>query len=265
MLTFGGSSAGRKFTVIRPSDEKPDEVLPVVFVWHWLNVVGDTARNAFQLDAATSKYRFIGVVPESKNDSPWNWPYDALATDARLDEEAQFFDDMLSCVTTQITNAALHCVSTIAFSAGALFASQLATRRSERLSSVVSLSGGIGGAIRDFVPSPVHRLPFIVLWGGPTDRLDPLVDFEAASKHLLDQLSGFAVVECIHDCGHNVPPFETPLRMDPAYRFAMDHPYGLPAGESPYSSGLPKEFPDWCSFGIGHTVARTKGPPCPSL
>src|SRR5688572_20594061 len=37
VLTFtDGSSAGRQFLVVRPKDQREGEVLPVIFVWHWL-------------------------------------------------------------------------------------------------------------------------------------------------------------------------------------------------------------------------------------
>jgi pimeloyl-ACP methyl ester carboxylesterase len=265
MLTLtGSSSAGRRFVVVRPADEKADEVLPVLFVWHWLKASPESAIDVLELEAATTQFRFVAVVPESKHDSPWDWPFDILSSDARLDEEARFFDDMLSCVAAQIPNVALHCVSSVGISAGALFTTQLATRRSERLSSVVSLSGGIGGVVRELAPDLVHRLPFFVLWGGPTDGYAPLLDFASASERLLERLTGQAVVECIHDCGHAAPPFDTPLRGAPVFRFAMDHPYGLPVGASPYAASLPKEFPSWCAFGAGKAVPRSGGE-CPTL
>ena len=251
--------------VVRPADEKPEETLPIIFVWPWLNASAGTTRQAFELDAATSKYRFVAVVPEPKGDSPWDWPSDVLASDSRVDEEMRFFDDMLSCVAAQIPAVALHCVATMGMSAGALFSSQLATRRSERLSSVVSLSGGVGGVIRDLTPAPVHPLPFLVLWGGPTDTFAPLISFASLSERLESKLTNDAVVECVHDCGHGVPPFDTPLRVDPAYRFVMDHPWGLPPAASPYATGLPTEFPAWCAFGAGHAIPRTGGSGCRAL
>jgi poly(3-hydroxybutyrate) depolymerase len=265
ILAFTDASAGRRFMVVRPKDERRDETLPIVFMWHWLSGAPETAKVAFEAQAAADALRFVAVIPESKDDTPWRWPFDILASDDRVEEEARFFDDMLSCVAQQIPNVALHCVSTMGLSAGALFSAQLVSRRSSILSSFVSLSGGIGGVIRDLSPTPANPVPALVLWGGPTDQYKEVVDFDAGSKRLLAKLAGHAVVECIHDCGHAIPPFETALKLEPAYRFAMDHPYGLSRGASPYAEALPKEFPAWCAFGAGHAVPRNQGGDCPGL
>src|SRR5262249_52425604 len=149
-------------------------------------------------------------------------------------------------------------------SAGAIFSSQLAARRSERLSSVVSLSGGVGGVIRDLSPIPKRQIPFFVAWGGPSDSF-AFIQFDPLSKNLEAKLKDDVVVECIHDCGHSVPPFDTQLRADPAYQFIVDHPYGLPATESPYVHGLPAGFPKWCAFGAGKAIPRTETGGCTAL
>jgi hypothetical protein len=42
------------------------------------------------------------------------------------------------------------------------------------------------------------------------------------------------------------------------WQFAFDHPFWLPAGQSPYTSkSLPTGMPDWCAIGAGNAVPRT--------
>jgi hypothetical protein len=262
--TFTGSSKDRRFFVVRPADEAPGEILPVLFIWPWLKAGADLTRTAWQLDDATKAFRFVAVVPEPKGDLFDDFPYDVTVSDARIAEEIQYFDDMLACVAAQIPNAALHCVASLGMSAGALFTAQLVARRSEHLASFVSFSGGVGGAVRDLAPLPVHKLPALVAWGGPQDAFY-VVNFEQTSTALAGKLVGHAVMECVHDCGHDMPPFDPPLRTMPAYRFALDHPYGLPPGTSPYASALPDGFPSWCAYGVGKVVPRqADGGACPT-
>ena len=48
---------------------------------------------------------------------------------------------------------------------------------------MVSLSGGVGGVIRDLVPMPTRQLPFFILWGGPKDNFEGVVDGESRNLH----------------------------------------------------------------------------------
>ena len=42
------------------------------------------------------------------------------------------------------------------------------------------------------------------------------------------------------------------------YRFALEHPYWLPAGRSPWDeTGFPEGSPSWCSIGVGSATPRT--------
>jgi pimeloyl-ACP methyl ester carboxylesterase len=209
--------------------------------------------------------RIVFVVPDAKGDLFYKWPMMSSRSQSRLDEETTFFDDMLACVgaALPIKN---HCVSSLGVSAGALFTGQLAAARSERLASFVSLSGGIGDPVREFGPA-ARPVPAFILWGGPTDRFPSetiaIFDFEKGSKKLAGALvnGGHSFVECIHNCGHDVPPFEDPAgapKADAVYRFILDHPYWSAPGASPYASGsLPTSFPAWCAVGHGKVVPRT--------
>lgn len=156
-------------------------------------------------------------------------------------------------------------MSSIGVSAGALFTDQLVIGRSERLASFVSLSGGVGGLARPWA-TPAHKLPGVVLWGGPDDDYPkqlPIMQFDKLSQNLESGMSadGLGMIECVHNCGHTVPPFDTPssgIRFEALYDFMLSHPYGLADGELAYPDGLPSTFPSWCALGRGNAVPRAE-------
>src|SRR5262249_22957670 len=143
-----------------------------------------------EVQAAVDAERFAAVIPESKGDLQLQWPYSLLDGDRRIDEELGFFDDMLACVAAQYA-VNRSCVSSAGVSAGALWTSQLAPRRSGILSSFLSLSGGVGEEGDWFNPiqpwaGAERAVPALVLWGGPTDFCG--VNFQSCSQHLEDAL-----------------------------------------------------------------------------
>jgi len=256
----------RRYLLYQPQPPMMGEKLAVVFVWHYLG--SDPIGMAGKIDAqnAANAYRLILVIPESKGDVTFKWPFEASEPQARIDEELKFFDDMLAC-TAQSLAIDKDCVSSMGVSAGALFTDQLAHLRSERLSSFVSLSGGTGGLVRNW-DHAVHGLPAIVLWGGPNDAFPPqfpVLHFDVLSRNLEDALTqdGHFMVECIHNCGHAVPPFSYMPPLDVVWRFHRDHPFWESKGQSIYlKNGLPKSAPSWCAIGKGNAVPRDADAGC---
>lgn len=272
LTTLTSSGVQRQLIVVRPTTIAPGETLPVVFLWHWLGGSADGMASRLEVQAAADARRFIGVLPVPKGDALFRWPFEASQTQGRVEEEALFFDDMLACVAAALP-VNKECVSSTGVSAGALWTGQLATLRSERLASMVILSGGTGGVVRGWTTTP-HRLPSLVLWGGPSDMYPanvPIMNFETASHNLIAALAtdGHYLIECTHNCGHAVPPFDAPtpgsggLFFDPVWRFVLDHPYWVPAAKSPYASkALPAAYPAWCGQGPGSAVPRASGAAC---
>lgn len=261
-LVSGGVT--RRFLVLKPSDVAAGETLPVVFAWHWLGGEPEEMVERLGLAAATQALRFIAVVPDPRDDNEtFRWPYAITASDGRVAEELAFFDDMLACVaaTEPVDDA---CVSSLGVSAGALFTAQLVMGRSERLASFVSLSGGVGGNLIRGWTSPTHKVPGMVVWGGEDDRWSsdiPILHFDDLSRNLEDGMTSanMGIVECVHDCGHTVPPFETPasgVRFEGIFDFVKRHPYGLADGATSYPTGLPPTLPTWCAVGKGMAVPR---------
>jgi hypothetical protein len=261
--TISSGGADRQFIVALPAGMQPGEKLPVAFLWHWLAGSASDFLNVGALQAVADTLRFIAVIPEKKGDVQFSWPATALESEPRFQEELGFFDDMLSCVAAQY-DVNLNCVSSVGVSAGALWTDQLAWARSEYLSSFLSLSGGIGDGTRAW-GGATHKLPALVVWGGETDTF--VLNFQVLSQGLEAKLTegGHFVAECVHNCGHGVPPLEGPPGSNPIQgmvegfvRFVIDHPYWLEAGQSPWNErGLPAQLPSFCAIGAGTAVPRT--------
>lgn len=257
--TIDSLGNARQFIVVVPSDLSPDEVLPVAFLWHWLGGDADSFLEEAHTQDAVDELRFIAVIPEDKGDLPFRWPFSIIDSDARMQEEFLFFDDMLACVA-QAYPIAQSCVTSVGVSAGALWTAQLVSARSEHLASAVSLSGGTGGLVVKPWMGAAHRLPMLVLWGGPTDFC-VAVDFQQTSQDLEAGLTedGHAIVECIHNCAHSAPPFDPPEGMTefaPMWKFFLDHPYWIDEGVTPWSTGVPEGTPLWCDVGMGTAEIR---------
>jgi predicted esterase len=258
ILKSGG--AERDFRLVLPADLQQRERLPVIFLWHWLGGSADDFFEKGQIQAAADQQRFIAVIPESKGDTVFKWPFESIQSQTRMDEEFAFFDDMLACVSAQfVVNK--ECVSSAGVSAGALFTDQLAGGRGQYLASIVSLSGGTGGLIKPF-GNPEHRMPAIVLWGGPTDNCFGVMNFEQSSKDLEQALTArnHFFLECVHNCGHAEPPIDAAPGLTSyasMWQFVLDHPYWLGPNESPYAKGLPELFPSWCAIGAASAMPRT--------
>lgn len=252
---------GRSFLLVLPTDYDATKSYPVVFLWHWLGGSAEDFFERAEAQAAADEQQFIAVIPQKKGDLLFVWPVESIQTQARVDEEARFFDDMLACVAEQYT-VDINCVSSVGVSAGALWTDQLASERSERIASFVSLSGGTGGVIRPWKPA-AHKAPSLVLWGGPTDDCIGLLSFQTLSGDLENALTseGHFFLECIHNCGHSEPPFESPpgaSKYKGMWDFVKDHPYWLPPGASIYQTeGIAPDLPEWCGIGKGSATART--------
>lgn len=276
--TLKTKAGDRKFILVLPSKPKPGEAFPVLFMWHWLAGTAKSFLTKGEVQKAVDQQRFIAVIPDAKGDLKWfgvaalPWPFLTLFPQSRMDEEHAFFDDMLACVSKQ-QPVNKECISAVGVSAGALYAVQLSISRAKYLSSVISLSGGVGGSglVNQFIrpwKSPSRKLPMVVLWGGPQDSC-ALLNFQAASLELEKQLAkgGHFFVECVHNCKHGEPPVTGAAgksKYSAIWTFVFDHPYWLKGGLSPYQiTGLPKSYMSWCGLGKGSAKTRTGSCPPP--
>jgi hypothetical protein len=262
-LTLVSSGSQRRFILVVPQGLQTTEHPALAFMWHPLGTTANIYLSAGELREAVDQLRFIAVLPEAKGDLLFKFPSNVTDSDARINEEVRFFDDLYACVYHQYPNMNRDCVISGGASTGALWGDQLAARRSKLLSSFISLSGGVGASgIRPW-PTPERKLPGWVLWGGPSDNCFGVFSFQTLSRNLESALTrnGDFVLECIHNCGHALPPFpEMPgvSAFMPLWDFALNHPYWLPPGTSPYQqTGLPTFFPPWCGIGAHSATPRT--------
>jgi predicted esterase len=285
MNAITSSGQARSFLLVVPANLMPDEKPPVIFMWHWLGGSANSFLERGQVQEAADGQRFIAVIPVSVGATVFGtsfdtkWPFDITQSPDRMNKEFKFFDDMLSCVEAQF-DINQSCVSTVGVSAGALFTDQLAQARSQQLASFISLSGGTGATIIKPWTDAARKLPGVVLWGGDgppaqdgvKDILGCLgigMDFSVASNDLEAGLTGDGhfFVECKHNCGHVEPPLDAPAgesKYAGMWEFALDHPYWLPAGQSPYlMHGLPASLPAWCGIGP-HSATPRSGGGCPA-
>lgn len=269
---FKSSGANRKFLVYTPANLQPTEKPPVIFLWHWLGGDPEDMANVIDVQNVVDTRRFVAVIPSPKGDVLFRWPFEATQSQGRVDEELAYFDDMLACVGKALP-INKECVASMGVSAGALWTAQLASLRSNRISSFVSLSGGTGGVVRNWTPA-AHPMPGLVLWGGKDDMYPknvPIMNFEKASKNLEGSLvsGNHFLVECVHNCGHAVPPFDPPAqgtpKFDMVWNFILRSPFWLPAGASSLKgAALPSPaYPSWCAVGQGNAVPRPNDAPCP--
>jgi len=258
---FPSGGDARSFRMIVPPNYDGSEPWPVMFAWHWLNASSGSFVDQGELESAAEEMRFLIIAPDdlenANGDKTYilNWPFAEIWG---AEKELQFFDDLLACVDANF-NVDPRQIHGVGVSAGALWLAHLtSTPRADHLASVVSLSGGLGRdplGVWDMMFAPqAHKFPAIVLWGGLTDNLI-IVDFAAASVRLRDALidDGHFVVTCTHGAGHAVPPIDPPpdggTRFRFLWRFMAEHPYGTPAGTSPWqAAGLPPEAPPWCAI-----------------
>lgn len=272
MTTITSSGAQRSFLFYQPQMQKQGERYPLVFLWHWLGGSPDGMANKLEAQKIADAYRVVLAIPAPKGDVFFKWPFESVQAQARIDEEMRFFDDMLACLAKALPIEE-SCVSSLGVSAGALFTDQLAQARGDRLASFVSLSGGTGDPARPWAGAP-RAIPGVVLWGGSSDVFPtqfPVINFQNASKALEDGLvkGGSFFVECVHNCGHAVPPFEppanAPVLSDFVWRFILDHPYWTSPGASPYlaAQALPAAYPAWCGLGKGGATPRPANASCP--
>jgi hypothetical protein len=272
--TIRSGGRDRQFLLVLPPAEALASPRPLMVMWHWLGARASSVLDRGRVQEAADRLHFIAAIPEKATDLAITiplvgtfdpaWPYLTITPEARTEQEAVFFDDMLACIAEQYA-VDRSCVSTFGVSAGALWSSQLLQRRANRLASALILSGGVGPAtgvqqveIKGWTGNgPAHRPAVLVAWGGPTDQCG--LNFQTASRNLEAGLTagGHAIIECVHNCGHAEPPIDDPLGLQVLYNIALDHPYWLAAGETPYAvRGLPTGTPAWCALGAGAATPR---------
>jgi poly(3-hydroxybutyrate) depolymerase len=275
--TLRSGGRDREFLLVIPAGYDPaTERLPIVVLWHWLGADANSMLSNGAVQESADARRFIAVIPEKAGDLTISifgtsfdpvWPYLAMTSDARVEQEAVFFDDMIACTGAQYS-VDEQCISTGGVSAGALWTSQLMQLRANRIASAIVLSGGTGPATSFGIDVRTWRgasraVPTLVAWGGAMD--DCGLSFNTASQNLESGLTagGHFILECVHNCGHSAPPIDPAVGLQVLWGFAKDHPFWIPAGQSPYlTEGMPVGMPEWCAIGADSSTPRSGS--CPA-
>jgi len=214
---------------------------PVLFLFHGL---GDNPQNlmAYFGGPATSTNQGAIVVAPQGCCGFVEWPFTSFDDPT---PDLTLFDDVVSCLDQQfdIDNRRVFATG---FSAGALWATFLATRRADYLAAVATLSGGVGTAVGYL--KPTYNMPALVAWGGASDQYNAgvlVIYFETESETFADNLEseGHYVARCNHENGHTVPWGAA----DWIKRFLFDQVWN--DGSTPYQDSVPSGvFPDYCVF-----------------
>jgi poly(3-hydroxybutyrate) depolymerase len=260
-LPAGGLS--RDFILDLPADVETGGPWPVVFSFHGLGDTADNMRTLLSSAVDNATFPFILVTPEDTDFMlaglmSIDWEVGTVTADNR---EAAMFDAILACLESRWGVDENH-VHVVGFSMGGFVADALGTVRGEQLASTITYSGAYGndstnlaglGMLTSFIVWPayetVNRYAQVLLHGGTTDTYNAMVatmhfdTFAANDSAFLGGL-GHDTFVCNHGGGHTVPV--ATFGANQIVEFFRDHPLGTVA--SPYASGLPADWPAYCSY-----------------
>lgn len=202
----------RRFIVSRPDQIAPGA--PVVFAWHGMGDNPSSFTNALGLPALARQWGAVIIAPESATTTllPWG-----------ADLDLALFDDVRACLAEE-QEADMEAVSTMGFSAGALWSSELLLQRSDRLATAFIMSGGL---LVEY-ETPAVPTPVFMSEGGDSDVV-AVVRFKETTEALAGELVAdeHFVVVCSHTQGHTPPPGFTDLinAWIPAHSYGRHSPF----------------------------------------
>lgn len=126
-------------------------------------------------------------------------------------------------------------------SAGGLQAGCMGAMRSSYIAAVAPNSGG--EVSRQPIEDPTHTPAVMTMHGGSSDVVVVAFSRTSATYDAHMKEAGSFVVNCDHGGGHCRAPSEL---YSAAWEFMKAHPFGVEP--SPFESGLPNSFPDYCKI-----------------
>ena len=241
-MTSGGYKRSMRVS-LPPDMTSPDTAL--LFMWHGL---GDTASNfsaAFGAKDIATNNNAVVITPDVCSAAGCSQMFGWGFLDAAGGADAPLFEDVISCVSQQITIDPRRVYST-GFSAGALFTTWLLINRSDFLSSVAIFSGGIDPSQVAYV-TPKWKIPVIGFYGSQQgDQFQGIVFFHDLMQTLIGDLRADKIftVDCDHETNaHTIPAGG----VEAGVEFMFNHKYG---DKSSYETAgaLPADFPDYCKI-----------------
>ncbi len=244
--TMTSAERKRTFQVMLPATGTPTtDPMPIVFLYHGVGGDPKGILDESQFAKLLETEKFILVVPESERDTAGkavlktDWYYAAPQYD--LDNpDLVYFDDLLGCVGKQYKIDAAR-VYVTGMSGGGLISTFTALNRGKVVAAAAPFSGGYLNGL-DY-PKDEQKTPFLVTWGGPTDKAYEQ-NFETLAATLSSHLAAVShpLVKCEHALGHKWPKEMT----TPAWQFL--HAYELGKAGDPWAAGLPASFPAYCKI-----------------
>ena len=246
-FTAGGkvtiTSGGYKRTVYVSVPADTSAPLSLLYLWHGLGDSGNNFQMYFGAQSIADDKGAVVITPDNccvkglaccKQINGWAF------LDADGAEDAALFDDIHSCVTSQLQIDQKR-VYSAGFSAGGLWTTWLLTHRSEYLAAVAPFSGGVG--LFEYV-TPFWKIPVLGSFGGENDIFGGVINFHDMMLTLFDDLKkdGIFSVQCDHGLGHTVPPEGVSY----ATEFLFQHTFGME--KSPFEAGLTDPFPSYCKI-----------------
>lgn len=225
--------AERDFRLFLPEDPAGK---PVYFFYYG---TGDSADRYDDFQDVADAWDMVVVVPAARGNLTFEWPI-MVAEDPA--DELVFFDDMIACIAAQFEVDTTRIYAS-GFSAGALWTTTLAMKRSQILAAAAIYSGGTGDLVQPFA-APLYPIPVLGYWGGDGDVFAGFVNFAEFMNAFMDQMvdAGNFVIGCNHDTGHTIPLGELENGID----FVLEHAWQQP---SKYENGsLPSYLPDYCEI-----------------
>jgi predicted esterase len=242
----GEQTIGDLFTVIEagtPGDAKG----PLLLYFH-----GTGSSPTFEVPAAitpTQREEILGeggliVAPQSNGQDRGGFTPNGVWYEGEDGEggDLTWVDHIVACAVANHNIDPMR-IYTTGCSAGGLFASGLALKRSNYIAAATPNSGGIIVGDIGTLQDP-ERVPSVMTMHGGTDDT-VLINFGQTSAlfdSVVTEAGGFAV-DCNHMSGHCLAP--DPLR-EASWMFLKAHPFGT--RPSPYEAELPAEFPDYCTI-----------------
>lgn len=212
---------------------------PLVFYWHGTGSAPQEALYGLGADLVPQILAMGGIVVAPAHDpAAGDFPWFLVVGDR--EDDLLLADDILACAIDQVGVDLRH-IHVAGMSAGGLMTSQMSFRRSGYIASAVPYSGGI--IVQPPDQEPRNPMAAMIFHGGKDDIV--VLHFEQTSDIYRDTINargGFAYT-CDHGMGHTIPQGSAQASV---WQFFADHPYGTKP--SPYKSGLPNGFPDYCTL-----------------
>jgi hypothetical protein len=214
----------------------PAEPTTAVFVWHPLGVSARQIADYMDLEALAAQSDVAFVVPEAKDDNPFEWDFWN-----GLDDDLVMFDDLRTCLVDGL-GVDPGRIGSHGMSAGGLMTTFLSMERGDSLATVSVFSGGTEPVIP--WEAPAHAFPALVVYGGEGDTYGSgatQIRFEETTLNYVDELraAGHFVVLCDHGGGHTLPPETGDMLMawHPAHQFGDASPFSTDISALPAFDG----------------------------